>query len=92
MNESDCSSRRDEFWDTAPVFEGHREIWDALKAAAVAVEGGDFDLAQAIIDGAGISLPNGESTKMLVRARKSGLKHICFYSFLYGRSIEKGSN
>lgn len=59
ITEEQLRRRRDEFWDTAPVFEGHREIWDALKAAAIAVEGGDFDLAQAIIDGAGISLPNG---------------------------------
>ena len=26
-------SKRDEFWDTAPAFEGKAEIWAALKAA-----------------------------------------------------------
>ena len=26
-------SKRDEFWDTAPAFEGKTEIWAALKAA-----------------------------------------------------------
>ena len=36
-----------------------REIWDALKAAADGVEAGDFDLAQAIVDGASITLPHG---------------------------------
>lgn len=39
-----------------------REIWDALKAAATAFEGEDYDLAQAIIDGASITLPNGSLT------------------------------
>jgi hypothetical protein len=38
---------------------GRKEIWDALKAAAFAAETNDFALAQAIIDGANISLPNG---------------------------------
>ncbi|XP_015912201.1 ubiquitin domain-containing protein 2 [Parasteatoda tepidariorum] len=52
-------SKRDEFWDTAPAFEGRKEIWDALKAAAYAAETNDFALAQAIIDGANISLPTG---------------------------------
>lgn len=52
-------SKRAEFWDTAPAFEGRREIWDALRAAAVAAEGGDYALAQAIVDGASISLPGG---------------------------------
>ncbi|PRD23177.1 UNVERIFIED_CONTAM: Ubtd2 [Trichonephila clavipes] len=50
-------SKRDEFWDTAPAFEGRKEIWDALKAAAYAAETNDYALAQAIIDGANISLP-----------------------------------
>lgn len=53
-------SKRDEFWDTAPAFEGRKEIWDALKAAAYAAETNDYALAQAIIDGANISLPTGE--------------------------------
>ncbi|XP_066277847.1 ubiquitin domain-containing protein 1-like isoform X2 [Branchiostoma lanceolatum] len=52
-------SKRDEFWDTAPAFEGRKEIWDALRAACNAVESNDHELAQAIIDGANISLPHG---------------------------------
>lgn len=59
LMESQLRSKRDEFWDTAPAFEGRKEIWDALKAAAYAAETNDFTLAQAIIDGANISLPNG---------------------------------
>ena len=44
---------------TDPALLGQREIWDALKAAAAATETGDNSLAQAIIDGANISLPHG---------------------------------
>lgn len=57
--EGQLQSKRDEFWDTAPAFEGRRIVWDALKGAAEAAELEDYDLAQAIIDGAGISLPKG---------------------------------
>lgn len=60
ITEGQLRSRRDEFWDTAPAFEGHREIWDALKAAAAALETGDHALAQAIVDGANISVPTGQ--------------------------------
>nr|CAB3267475.1 ubiquitin domain-containing protein 1 [Phallusia mammillata] len=59
LTEGQLLSKRDEFWDTAPVFEGRREIWDALKAAAAALEAGDNNLAQAIIEGANITLPHG---------------------------------
>ncbi|KAK2992538.1 hypothetical protein RJ640_004312 [Escallonia rubra] len=49
---------RDEFWDTAPHYGGKKEIWDALQAAAEA----DLDLAQAIVDGAGIIVQNADLT------------------------------
>lgn len=60
MTEAQVKSKRDEFWHTAPAFEGRKEIWDALKAAVFAVESSDHPLAQAIIDGANITLPNGK--------------------------------
>lgn len=41
------------------LFQGRKEIWDALKAAAFAAETNDYALAQAIVSGANISLPNG---------------------------------
>ncbi len=63
MTEGQLRSKRDEFWDTAPAFEGRKEIWDALKAAAVALECNDQELAQAIVDGANITLPHGESLR-----------------------------
>lgn len=59
MTEGQLRSKRDEFWDTAPAFDGRQEIWDALRAAANALEGADYGLAQAIIDGANICLPHG---------------------------------
>lgn len=62
LTEGQLRSKRDEFWDTSPAFEGRKEIWDALKAAAHALETHDHALAQAIIDGANISLPNGTLT------------------------------
>ncbi|XP_051507669.1 ubiquitin domain-containing protein 1-like isoform X1 [Myxocyprinus asiaticus] len=59
MTEGQLRSKRDEFWDTAPAFDGRKEIWDALKAAAVAIECNDHELAQAIVDGASITMPHG---------------------------------
>jgi len=59
LTEGQLMSKRDEFWDTAPAFEGKTEIWVALKAAVDAASKDDLSLAQAILDGAGISLPGG---------------------------------
>lgn len=63
LTQGQLRSKRDEFWDTAPAFEGRKEIWDALRAAALALEQNDHGLAQAIIDGASISLPHGTLTE-----------------------------
>ncbi|KAJ3589885.1 hypothetical protein NHX12_010726 [Muraenolepis orangiensis] len=63
MTEGQLWSKRDEFWDTAPAFEGRKEIWDALRAAASAFESSDHMLAQAILDGASITLPHGALTE-----------------------------
>jgi len=59
LTEAQLRSKREEFWDTAPAFEGKTEIWAALKAAVDAAAREDQALAQAILDGAGISLPGG---------------------------------
>ncbi len=59
VTEGQLRGKRDTFWDTAPAYDGRREIWDALKAACEAAEEGDHGLAQAILDGASISLPRG---------------------------------
>ncbi|XP_073008127.1 uncharacterized protein [Typha latifolia] len=49
---------RDEFWDTAPHYGGQKEIWDALRAAVEA----DLNLAQAIVDSAGIIVSSADMT------------------------------
>lgn len=60
MTEGQLRGKRDEFWETAPAFEGRTEIWDALKAAS---EQEDLVMAQAIVDSANISLPTGSLTE-----------------------------
>lgn len=59
MTEGQLRGKRDTFWETAPVYDGRKEIWDALKAACEAFEEGEHELAQAILEGASISLPTG---------------------------------
>ena len=59
MTEGQLRGRRDTFWETAPAYDGRREIWDALRAASEAVDVGDYELAQAIVAGASITLPTG---------------------------------
>ncbi len=59
ITEKQLQAKRDEFWDTAPAFDGKTEIWAALKAAVEACENKNYQLAQAIIDSANIILPNG---------------------------------
>ncbi|MEQ2200929.1 Ubiquitin domain-containing protein 2 [Xenoophorus captivus] len=68
MTEGQLRSKRDEFWDTAPAFEGRKEIWDALRAAASAFESNDHLLAQAILDGASITLPHALDGALLIPA------------------------
>lgn len=72
MTEGQLRSKRDEFWDTAPAFEGRKEIWDALRAAASAFESNDHLLAQAILDGASITLPHGNGAAGFVLNPRGG--------------------
>lgn len=60
LTRGQLKSKRDEFWETAPAFEGRKEIWDALRGAAQELENGEHALSQAIVDGASITCPNGE--------------------------------
>jgi hypothetical protein len=46
MTRGQLLSKRDEFWETAPAYQGRPEIWQALRAA---VECDDTDTAQAIM-------------------------------------------
>lgn len=85
MTEGQLRSKRDEFWDTAPAFDGRKEIWDALKAAAVAIECNDHELAQAIVDGASITLPHGKGNSFLedVYVHVFYMFHVLFYMFMH---------
>ncbi|ORX85158.1 hypothetical protein K493DRAFT_320010 [Basidiobolus meristosporus CBS 931.73] len=49
-------SQRDGFWDTAPTYEGRREIWERLRAAC---ETSDLVHAQAIVNELHLSVPTG---------------------------------
>ncbi|CAF3340416.1 unnamed protein product [Rotaria socialis] len=59
ITDTQLRRKREEYWDTAPAFEGRKEIWDALRGACYAIEQNDIDLAQSIINCANISLPRG---------------------------------
>lgn len=59
MTSEQLGEKRKIFWETAPAYEGKKEVWDALSAAATAAEASDWVLAQAIIDGVGVSTPSG---------------------------------
>ncbi len=46
----ELESKRDEFWETAPAFGGHAEIWEALKSASEYSLAGDYQMVHAIIE------------------------------------------
>ena len=91
LTDGQLKSKRDEFWDTAPAFEGKVEIWNALKAAAEAAESDDFDLAQAILDGAGISLPNGSLVSVCHFPSQKALKYFVKLTWFYQALFDKFS-
>jgi len=55
------TKERTSFWDTAPAYEGREEVWLTLKAVVDEIHKSppNYELAQAMIDGAAISLPYG---------------------------------
>ncbi|KAG0288298.1 Ubiquitin domain-containing protein 2 [Linnemannia gamsii] len=48
---------REEFWDTAPIYDGRTEVWEALKAACCDAEN-DVDQLQAVLDAARVTVPS----------------------------------
>nr|GMD84168.1 ubiquitin domain-containing protein 1-like [Ipomoea batatas] len=58
ITKSQLMQLREEFWDTAPHYGGRKEIWDALRAAAEA----DLNLAQAVVDSAGVIIQSADLT------------------------------
>ncbi|KAL2930988.1 Ubiquitin domain-containing protein 1 [Bienertia sinuspersici] len=58
ISRQQLNTMREEFWDTAPHYGGRREIWDALRAAVDS----DLNMAQTIIESAGIIVQNPDLT------------------------------
>ncbi|KAJ1667614.1 hypothetical protein IW140_002195 [Coemansia sp. RSA 1813] len=48
--------QRNEFWETAPYYEGSAEIWQALRVVS---ESTDTQLAMAILDSISVTVPTG---------------------------------
>ncbi|KAG0043993.1 hypothetical protein BGZ90_008916, partial [Linnemannia elongata] len=48
---------RQEFWDTAPIYDGRADVWQALRAACCDTEN-DADQLQAVLDAARITVPS----------------------------------
>jgi len=72
---AEIDNKRREFWDTAPAYEGSREIWDALKAAC---EAEDTGMAQAILAASEIKLPNGSLTNCFdINGSKYNIPQFC---------------
>lgn len=90
MTEGQLRSKRDEFWDTAPAFDGRKEIWDALRAAALAAECNDLELAQAIVDGACITLPHGKKAPKCTCTNVHEYMHVLFLE--YGNVLHPAIN
>lgn len=86
LTEGQLRGKRDTFWETAPAYEGRKEIWDALRAACEAVDDGDFELAQAIVDGVNLCLPRGKkpsSTNRCNQFEPSALEVGCHQKFFF---------
>ncbi|PIA12952.1 hypothetical protein COEREDRAFT_83787 [Coemansia reversa NRRL 1564] len=56
VTREELEQQRADFWETAPVYEGQKEIWQALR---VACESEDIEFACAILDSVGVSIPTG---------------------------------
>ena len=56
MTQEELKIKRDEFWCTQPSYSGRKEAWEALQATC---DADSTELGQAILESAGLSLPNG---------------------------------
>ncbi|KAJ2556211.1 hypothetical protein IWW35_000128 [Coemansia sp. RSA 1878] len=54
MTQTQLERKREQFWDTAPAFEGRLEVWQALRLAC---DSNDGQLAHAILASAGATVP-----------------------------------
>ncbi|KAF9541140.1 Ubiquitin domain-containing protein 2 [Mortierella hygrophila] len=58
---------REEFWDTAPIYDGRAEVWQALKAVCCDTEN-DPDQLQSILDEARITIPSYVAPELIAAA------------------------
>ncbi|KAH7038627.1 hypothetical protein BKA57DRAFT_164314 [Linnemannia elongata] len=58
---------RQEFWDTAPIYDGRAEVWQALRAACCDTEN-DADQLQAVLDAARITVPSYVAPELIAAA------------------------
>ena len=81
--------KRDTFWETAPVYDGRQEIWDALKAAVELAEEGDYELAQAILSGVCITLPTGMVCISYITPPQCSDEYICtrVHTYMHGEHL-----
>ncbi|KAJ2558279.1 hypothetical protein EV175_000869 [Coemansia sp. RSA 1933] len=59
MTRKALERQRNEFWETAPYYEGRTEIWQALRVAS---ESADAQLAAALLDSIAVTVPTGRFT------------------------------
>jgi len=59
MTKEEVNKRREEFCITSPNYDGRQEIWQALKAVC---ETDSLEMAQVIVESAGIKVPTGKLT------------------------------
>ncbi|KAJ2313871.1 Ubiquitin domain-containing protein 2 [Coemansia sp. RSA 2705] len=55
LTRSQLERKREEFWDTAPAYEGRAEVWQAVRLAC---ESDDVELALAVLQSAGAVVPS----------------------------------
>ncbi|KAF9325236.1 Ubiquitin domain-containing protein 2 [Linnemannia elongata] len=58
---------RQEFWDTAPIYDGRADVWQALRAACCDTEN-DADQLQAVLDAARITVPSYVAPELIAAA------------------------
>ncbi|KAF9906213.1 Ubiquitin domain-containing protein 2 [Linnemannia zychae] len=64
---------REEFWDTAPLYGGRQDVWQALKAACAFEDSNngqeeDADQIQAILDAAHVTVPSSVAPELTAAA------------------------
>ncbi|KAF9131683.1 Ubiquitin domain-containing protein 2 [Mortierella sp. GBA39] len=67
LTRTQLEREREEFWETAPIYDGRAEVWQALKAVCRDTEN-DPDKLQAILDEARINVPSYVAPELIAAA------------------------